>query len=94
MSAFMDDEAEVGSSSEDEQMDQNDQNSSDKKKKRVRAISSDESEDEEEDEEKAREEMKGKEFLVIFMTHVSTVQNLGKVSHRGTALKDLERLLS
>ena len=64
MSAFMDDEAEVGSSSEDEQMDQNDQNSSDKKKKRVRAISSDESEDEEEDEEKAREEMKGKELKI------------------------------
>ena len=73
MSAFMDDEAEVGSSSEDEQMDQNDQNSSDKKKKRVRAISSDESEDEEEDEEKAREEMKGKEFLRFQIFYVKSI---------------------
>ena len=56
----MDDEAEVGTTSEDEPMDN--EESSAKKKKRA-MISSDESEDEDEDEDKIRKEMKG--FVVV-----------------------------
>ena len=60
MASFVDDEAEVGTTSEDEPMDA--EESSAKKKKRA-MISSDEDEDEDEDEDQIRKEMKG--FVVV-----------------------------
>ena len=69
MADFFDDEAEVGTTDEEDEV----EDSSKLKKKPKRAISSDEDEDEDDDEEKAREEMRG--FIAVRISHTFQSQS-------------------